>query len=110
MSPQEIEEYHADLAEYDDNKPTDHKDGTGDGSTIYIDFTRAKKKSEQEDATVGIIIDHEVSHASEIDQGTVSETVEGEENRAVNETNQIRKEKNKTRIRRRIKIREKYND
>lgn len=104
----EKNEYNQYLVDYDAKKPTDHKDGTGDGSSIYIDFDKAKEESlENSHATVGIIIDHEVSHAAAIDKGEAGQTAKEEENRAISETNEIREEKNRTRINK-IKQRELY--
>ncbi|MDH5382804.1 MAG: hypothetical protein OEW75_18255, partial [Cyclobacteriaceae bacterium] len=89
-------------------RPTKHSDGTGTGSTIYIDFNDSKGTSERPDKTTGTTIDHEFSHAANAENGTMGSTRQVEEDRAVEETNTIRKEKNRLRIFRKIPQRKEY--
>jgi len=107
MNDKEFNEYKAFLEEYDSNAPTDHKDGSGDGSLIFLDMDKIKADSKDDPkSSSGIVIDHEVSHSAAIDKGEAEKNRKDEENRAIRETNKIRKEKNKTRIKKSLKQRD----
>ncbi|UXP33108.1 RHS repeat-associated core domain-containing protein [Reichenbachiella agarivorans] len=98
------------IDEWRGNKPANnHNNGEGDGTLIRLDLDQMKDFQKKGDIiNVGTGIDHEISHAVAIEKGKAGKTAPEEEQRAVNETDVIRTEKNRFRIFNKIEKRDTY--
>ncbi|WP_369412523.1 RHS repeat-associated core domain-containing protein [Mesonia aestuariivivens] len=66
------QEYEKKFQEYQNNKPTEHKDGTGDGSYVTLDYTKiSKKDGYKRNKTTELF--HELFHAKRIDDGAAQD-------------------------------------
>ena len=75
-------QYERDMENFEKNKPTNHSDGSGDGSYVYIDYSEIVEGDGEFKQNKWTTLFHELFHAKRIDDGEAKER-ETEEIKAV---------------------------
>ncbi len=80
-SEETIANFNTNLKEYKDNRPNKHRDGSGDGSNVNLNFEADLKEKSNYKKTKNTILFHELYHSKRMDDGTM-ETRKTEEVKA----------------------------